>query len=129
VLLSYASKTSCQENVPIKALLPKFSSCLIFCLLSAFSSLLLGQQQLLLLPGATDSASAFDARTNNFSEIGPVEEIPLEIQSGWLHFDMKDSEADILYFPPNSFSLYRVFSDTRDSLLFEQTDPKVKLAN
>jgi signal transduction histidine kinase/CheY-like chemotaxis protein len=91
--------------------------------------LLLGQQQLLLLPGVTDWASASDARTNNFSEIGLVGEIPLEAQSAWLHLDMKDSEADILYFPSNSFSLYRVFSDTKDSLLFEQRDPKVKLAN
>lgn len=42
---------------------------------------------------------------------------------------MKDSEADILYFPSNSFSLYRDFSDTKDSLLFERRDPKVILAN
>jgi len=91
--------------------------------------LLLAQQQLLLLPRATDWTSASDARTSDFSEIGLSGAIPFGTKSAWLDWDMKDSGVEILYFPSNSFSLYRVFSDTKDSLLFERRDPKVILAN
>jgi hypothetical protein len=82
-----------------------------------------------LLPGASDWASASDARTRDFSKKVLDGEIPFTTESTWLHLDMKDSDAAILYFPSNSFSLYRVFSDTTGSILFEQRDPKVKLAN
>ena len=84
---------------------------------------------MLLLPGASDWASASDARSRGFSETVFDGEIPFTTESAWLHLDMKDSEADILYFPSNSFRLYRVFSDTSGSILLEQRDLEVKLAN